>query len=446
MIVLKFGGSSVRDADHIRRVLEIASARLERAPVLVSSAVGKTTDALVATAAAAQTGERSAAFSRIDSLRELHRGAATALTSGANRDQLLETLEALINELESLTQGIYLIRECSPRSHDAVLSFGERLATEIIAAGARERRIPTELVDARRLIHTNDHFGAATPEMEVTRAQVRATLRPEPGKLVVTQGFIAATENSVTTTLGRGGSDFSATVLGAALDAEEVQIWTDVDGIMTADPRIIPEARSIPVISYDEAAELAYFGAKVVHPYTILPAVERSIPVWVKNTLRPETAGTQIQASTPGTGLRALSGKSDVTLITVESSRMLNAYGFLAALFAVFDRHRVPVDLVATSEVSVSMTVDGATDTRRILEELHPLGRLTVEERKGIVCLVGRGLFTHAPFIAQAIACLGDISIRMISLGSSDINLSLVVPSDRTDEAMRRLHAELLTP
>lgn len=445
MIVLKFGGSSVRDADHIDTVLGIVEARLDRAPFVVSSAMGTTTDDLLAVAKAAADGDRTTAFTALEQLRRAHLAAAATLTDGTAGETLRGAIGERCDELENLVQGVYLIRECSPRSRDALLSFGERLSTEIIAAAALARGIPTTLLDARRLIETDDRFGAATPDMDATERRTRELAQAVPGRLLVTQGFIASTGNGVTTTLGRGGSDFTATVLGAVLNADEVQIWTDVDGIMTADPRIIPEARTIPLISYDEAAELAYFGAKVVHPYTILPAVERAIPVWVKNTLRPDVPGTQIQAETPGAGLRALAAISNVTVVTVESSRMLNAYGFLATLFAVFDRHRIAVDLVATSEVSVSVTVDAEAPIDRLSKDLGPLGRVTVERGKGIVCLVGRALFTDPRYLARAIGSLDDIPIRMISLGSSDINLSLVVPGDQTDEAMRRLHGALLT-
>ena len=294
MKVLKFGGSSVRDPQMILRVIEIARACLGEAPVLVASAMGKTTDALEEAAQAAQAGERARAEQLIDRIDTDHIQAAQGLSTGPAEESLVTAVAALSADLRSLIHGITLIRECSPRSKDAVLSFGERLSTTIIAAAARERGLETTLVDARTLIRTDASFGTATPDHDATAILVSNELDPQPGTLVVTQGFIASTADGVTTTLGRGGSDFTATILGAALGATAVEIWTDVDGIMTADPRVIDGARTIPTISYDEAAELAYFGAKVVHPYTILPAVRREIPVWVKNTSRPESPGTRI--------------------------------------------------------------------------------------------------------------------------------------------------------
>ncbi len=443
MIVMKFGGSSVRNAEMIRRVVDIAHGRLEAAPLLVSSAMGKTTDKLVLVADYAETGDRDGAFGLIETLEEHHRATAAELVTGDRGAGLVRALDALFEELRSLAQGIFLIRECSARSRDAILSFGERLSTLVITAAARERGIDAELADARTLIRTDDVFSAASPDMDATTRLAREALRTRPGHLYVTQGFIGSTADGVTTTLGRGGSDYSATILGAALDAESVEIWTDVDGIMTSDPRVIPEARTLSSISYDEAAELAYFGARVVHPSTIVPAVRRSIPVWVKNTGRPDQPGTRIQAESDATGIRAIASKSGVTLITVQSSRMLNAYGFLRALFSVFDRHQVSIDLVATSEVSVSMTIDGSVNPAPIIGDLESLGEVSVEREKSIICLVGRAMFQQAGLLAEVFAAVEPVPVRMISLGSSDVNLSIVVPEAETARVLRALHGRL---
>jgi aspartate kinase len=405
--------------------------------------MGKTTDELVLVADRAESGDRAASFEIIDSIEQHHRTTASELTSGERERDLNRSLSALFDELRGLTQGIYLIRECSPRSRDAILSFGERLSTLIIAAAAQESNVDAELVDARSLIVTDSAFGAASPDMTRTQRQTRKRIHPRPGHLSVTQGFIGATPQGVTTTLGRGGSDYTATILGAALGADAVEIWTDVNGIMTSDPRIIPEARTIPTISYDEAAELAYFGARVVHPYTILPAVKRSIPVFVKNTAAPKAAGTRIQPDADGRGMRAIASKSGVTLVTVKSSRMLNAYGFLRALFSVFDAHRTSVDLVATSEVSVSMTVDREVDIEPLLAELSALGEVSVEREKSIVCLVGTGVIQQSRLLSEIFAAIDPVPVRMISLGSSDINLSIVVSESEATGVIRSLHGAI---
>lgn len=446
MIVMKFGGSSVRSADWINKVLDIAEQRLPAAPLLISSAMGKTTDALVCIAEDAAAGRRESAFDRVAGLRRGHVEAAEELLTGSYREETVARVGDLFDEMRSLVQGVTLIRECTPRTYDALLAFGERLSTTILTAAARERGVDTVLLDSRELLVTDENFSAAVPEFAESHRRIRETVRPKAGMLYIAQGFIAATPSGVTTTLGRGGSDFTATIFGAALKAERVEIWTDVDGIMSCDPRIVAEAQSLTKLSYDEASELAYFGAKVVHPATILPAVELSIPVQVKNTGNPDHPGTTITADTESTGFQAIAGKSDITVITVHSSRMLNAYGFLSRLFRLFEEERVSVDLVATSEVSVSVTVDITELPKRLETKLTDFGRITVEDRKSILSLVGRDLWKDSTFLTRVFTSIGeDIPVRLISLGSSDINLSLVIPSELAGEAMRRLHREFFS-
>lgn len=444
MIVLKFGGTSVRDAGMIRRALEIARSRLPESPLLVSSAMGGTTDELESVSQLAESGDRDAAFAILTRLREMHLREADDLLTGAVRSTTERTVGELMDELEGLVQGVYLIRECSPRSHDAILSFGERLSTLLIAAAASEGGIECELLDARQLLVTSSDFGGAIPNLHATRARTKTRVQPRPGFLYVTQGFLGANESGVTTTLGRGGSDYSATIFGAVLGAERVEIWTDVDGIMTSDPRMIERVSSLPAISYEEAAELAYFGARVVHPSTIVPAVEARIPVWVKNTAAPDRPGTRIHETGEASGgVRAIASKGGITLVTVHSSRMLNAYGFLNGLFAIFARHRIPVDLVATSEVSVSMTVDHPVG-QGVVEELRELGEVRVESEKAIVCMVGRGSFQDSTLLSRIFAALESIPVRLISLGSSDVNLSLVIAETDRPRAVASLHRALL--
>jgi aspartate kinase len=299
-----------------------------------------------------------------------------------------------------------------------------------------------ELLDSRDLIKTDDNFTAAAPIEDLTQRQVTSHVRAKPGMLIIVQGFIASTTGGATTTLGRGGSDYTATIIGAALRAEEVQIWTDVTGIMTSDPRIAKSARTVEKISYREAAELAYFGAKVIHPSTIQPAVNLGIPVWVKNTFLPQESGTCIIPNVPGIGLRAIACKKGITLINISSSRMLQAYGFLRRIFEIFEKHQTAVDLIATSEVSVSVTIDNASAVNAIARELSEIGTVGVESDKSIVCLVGQDLWKDTRFLARAFSSLKGTPVRMISLGSSDINLSFVVPVEATEDAVRTLHEE----
>jgi aspartate kinase len=442
VIVLKFGGTSVRNAEWMKRSLAIVMAQLGRAPIVVLSATAKTTDRLVALANAARNGDQETSISMLSEIEKSHREAAQALVTHDAGENLLEKIDSLLGELRSIINGMMLIRECTPRTYDTVLSYGELLSTTIFSAAAIDNEIETVLLDSRNLVRTDSAFTKAQPEMEITSQLIRDAVTPRPGRLYVAQGFIGSTQDGVTTTLGRGGSDYTATLYGKALGAEEVQIWTDVDGIMTCDPRIVASARTVPVISYDEAAELAVFGAKVVHPATILPATGAGIPVLVKNTGRPEHEGTCIRQDSGTKGVQALAGKRGVTVVTVNSSRMLNAFGFLRKIFGVFEAHAIPVDLVATSEVSVSSTIDSDADTSGLKHDLEAYGTVTVETDKAILCLVGRDLWKESAFVARVFSTLRDVRVRMISLGASDTNLSLVLSEDDLDFALNRLHQE----
>ncbi|MEX2445444.1 MAG: aspartate kinase [Alkalispirochaeta sp.] len=446
MIVLKFGGSSVRDAQWIDRVLTIAAERLEEAPVLVSSAMGKTTDHLVELGTLAKSGERAAVEKGSSALIREHDTALGILISDLapeRKSYWQAALSGIEDELQTLLHGILLIRDLSARSTDALLSFGERLATTVIAAATEAREIPATLLDSRALVRTDEEFGGARPDLTTTMSLIRAAVAPRPGHLFVTQGFIGSTGNGITTTLGRGGSDYSATIFGVSLGSERVEIWTDVDGIMTADPRRIPSARTIPEVSYNEAAELAYFGAKVVHPATMIPAVEADLVVLVCNTGNPNGPKTRITATPSTTGLRALAGRGGVTIITVHSSRMLNAWGFLSRMFQVFEHHRISVDLIATSEVSVSVSVDVPVPPTAMIGDLEQLGRVTVDSDKAVVSLVGERLWHDPALIRDVFSALSDATnhrVEMISLGSSDTNLSVVVPQNTYPSVLERLH------
>jgi len=442
MIVLKFGGTSVQNAEMIDKALDIAKSHLGRAPVLVASAMASVTDGLVEITRAASAGNEERAREILGQLQAHHFAVAEAFLAGPRLARGRARLEHYFAELSSLIRGLSLLRECTPRSTDAILSFGELLSTTLVALRAEERGIETELLDARDFVRTDDRFTSASPLFEVTNRLAREHVKPRAGKLIVTQGFIARTESGATSTLGRGGSDYSSTIIGAALGAEEVQIWTDVNGIMTSDPRVVSDARTIDRISYNEAAELAYFGAKVVHPSTIQPAVETGIPVLVMNTGDPTGPGTTIVSRADGRGLRAIAGKKGITLIHVASTRMLNAYGFLSRIFATFEKHQTPVDLIATSEVSVSMTIDNTQALAVIVRELEEIGWISVEDELAIICLVGQELWKQPAFIARVFGALKDTPVRMVSLGSSDINLSLVVPGKMLNTAIQILHRE----
>jgi aspartate kinase len=442
MIVMKFGGTSVQNAKMMDATLDIVERQLERAPVLVSSAMSKVTDQLQEIARLVGAGKEEEAAAILAAIEERHHGCASEFLSGDSLEKCAADLERVCIELRAFIKALAMLKEWSKRSNDAILSFGERLATIVLFHRARQRGMSAELFDSRELVKTDENFTSAAPIEDLTSKNISTRVRPRPGTVSILQGFIASTTSGATTTLGRGGSDYTATIVGAALRAEEVQIWTDVTGIMTSDPRIVKSARTIDQISYREAAELAYFGAKVIHPSTIQPAVNLGIPVWVKNTFRPDDAGTRIIPSISGTGLRAIACKKGITLISISSSRMLLAYGFLRRIFEIFEKYQTPVDLIATSEVSVSVTIDNPSAVSSIARDLSEIGTVGVDAEKSIICLVGQELWKDTAFLARVFSSLKSTPVRMISLGASDINLSLVVPVECTDDSVRSLHEE----
>ena len=442
MIVLKFGGSSVADAPCMRQVANLVKAALPRSPLVVLSAMGKTTNALFEAAKAAEAGDLAGAMAHQRAIMAAHRQAADQLFVGAVPEALDVALTDLFGELELLLRGVAMLRELSPRSMDAIASLGERLSTRIFAAF-----VAGAWVDARTVLRTDAVFGEAVPNQKVIQTLAQEHLKPMlgPGRAVVTQGYIGATEDGLTTTLGRGGSDYSAALFGAALGVDEVQIWTDVEGVLTSDPRIVPEALPIPELSFAEAAELAAFGAKVLHPATIQPAVEAGIPVTVRHTQKPEGRFTTISAQVrTGRPITALASRGPVTVLTVSSTRMLAQSGFLARLFEVFGRRGVSVDLVATAEVSVSLTVEAEVPLGPLMEDLSAFATVEVHEGRSIIAAVGERLKSTPGLGAQLLTALGDINVEMISMGANEINLSLVVKQEHTADALRRMHRVLV--
>ena len=443
--VMKFGGTSVEDTAAFARAAALVAGEAERTvPVVVTSAMGGGTDALVgAVRAAAEGAPRPAA---LEPLWERHRAVAAALLGEAERARFLAALEEA-RERTGVLLGVVAEHPGTRRPlHDEVVSQGERLASRLLAGVLAERGVPAAWVDARACIRTDDEYTRAAPLSAPTTESTRARLLPllAAGTAPVLGGFIGSTLQGATTTLGRGGSDFTAALVGAAIGAAEVQIWTDVSGFLTADPRVVDEARSIGRLSYAEAAELAYFGAKVLHPRTIQPAVEQEIPVRIRNSRAPGSGETRIDARAERSpqGIKAIAHKGGVTVVQVTSARMLGAYGFLRAIFEVFDRHRTAVDIVATSEVSVSLTVDDAEHLDAIVGELEAFGEVRVEPGHAIVCVVGEGLRGTSGIAAKVFGTLADVNVTLISQGASSLNLTFVVGEDAAAGAVRRLHAE----
>lgn len=443
MIVAKFGGTSVGDTAAIERTASIVRGRLPRRPVVVVSALAGTTNALLDFAAQSAAGQFIDALRGVEALRERHLAVVTELLgSGSDAAEVAADVSVLFDELAHLGEALSVLGDLSPRSLDAVAAYGERLSSPIVAASFAQRGIPAVWLDARKVMITDAEYGKAQPQSASIAEAARRHVLPllQEGKVPVLGGYIGATTEGVTTTLGRGGSDYSAALFGAALDAEAIEIWTDVDGMLTADPRVIPAARLIEHIRFDEAAELASFGAKVLHPSTIAPAVQRSIPVFIFNSHRPDAAGTRITADAPRLSVRAVAGRGNVVLVNVKSSAMLGTPGVVRGIFSVFERFKLSVDAIATSEVSVSVTIDADVRLDAVLAELRAFGEVTVTRGQGTVAIVGAGLGDHTPTMARALAALGELRVHLCALSASAINLTLIVDGDQVHEAMRRLH------
>ena len=448
--ILKFGGSSVADVAAVERVTSVVREHGGPRPVVVVSAIAGATDALLAAADAAEDGDPRAPQPSLEALFGRHASIARRLAPPEAGDALRGELEAARRDIARLLDRVARQRDQRPALRDEVASYGERLSASLLAAVLTSAGVAARYVDSRHCLTTDATHGRANPLLPLTLERTRAILTPllDGGLVPVLGGYIAATADGITTTLGRGGSDYSAALVGAALDAQEIQIWTDVSGVLTADPRVVPGARTVANLSYAEAAELAYFGAKVLHPKTIQPAVDRDIPVRICNSRAPRDAGTVVTALgevCPG-GVKAIAHKCGVTILQITSTRMLGAYGFLRALFEVFDRHRTAVDVVTTSEVSVSLTVEDTGALDAIVADLRGLGTVSLERDRAIVCVVGEGLRATPGIAARVFATVRDINVSLISQGASRVNLTFVVDEARVREVVCRLHQAFFEP
>lgn len=443
MIVYKFGGTSVADAERIRR-----AARLVRdcgaEPVVVVSALAGVTNELVELAGeATRVGGRPA--ERVASLRERHERVARDL-AGPECDSLVARVGAVLDRVGAAAGARPADDAGSARLRDELTAAGEDLAAELLAAALRREGLAAEVVDARRVVRTDERFGGAVPRDEETARLVREVLGPllERGAVPVLQGFVGATEDGATTTLGRGGSDFTAAIVGAAFGADEVSLWTDVDGVLSAEPRHVERAVVLPELGYEEAVELAYFGARVVHPAAAKHAAARDISLRVRNASRPDAPGTLIRHDRRrAVGVAAIAYKPAVTLIKVRSRPMFMAYGFLARVFDVLARHRVPVDLVATSHTATAFTLDESEGLDEVRAELERFAEVEVVGELATVSVVGHGLLQRLGIASRVFSALSATRVHLISQ-ASDVCLSFLVASDAAPDTVRRLHAELI--
>lgn len=436
MVVMKFGGTSLGDADRIKNVCNIVKSRLDEKPIVVVSAVQGITDKLIEAAEKAANDED--VSKELEEIKKKHHKILKDL-------ELKEGLvDNILDEFFKVIDNIFLMKRTSPESMDQVQSFGERMSSRIVAVYLIKIGIKAQAYDAYDIgMITNPEYGKAEP-LPDTEEKIAIELKKIKVVPVIT-GFIGKDSAGNITTLGRGGSDYTAAIIGAAINSE-VEIWTDVNGIMTADPRVVKEAKTIEKISFNEASELAYFGGRVLHPKTIWPAVKKNIPVKVLNTFEPKNKGTTIvkEANKTKEIIKAIACKKDINLITMVSTRMLLAHGFLGRVFSVFENYKKSIDMVATSEVSVSLTVDDDSDLDKIKNDLEGIADIKIEKNKAIICVVGEGMQNIHGIAGRTFSVLGKnkVNIEMISQGASEINISFIVNNKDADKAVQVLHKE----
>jgi aspartate kinase len=449
---MKFGGTSVESAEAIERAGKIVASRQAQWPIVVVSALAKVTDQLLSMGHQAVTDEADSALALLKSVGDRHFATAEALLGKKRATRLAPKLRNYLSELERFLRGLAAVRELTPRSSDYLLSFGELLSSLLLSEAFAARALSAVWVDSRQCLITDASHTRALPDFERTREQCKKKILPLIARkqIPVMGGFIAATASGLSTTLGRGGSDYSAAIVGSVLGADRIEIWTDVEGMMTTDPRLCPEARTIKQISFNEAAELAYFGAKVLHPATLLPAIHQNIPVYVLNSRNLKSTGTEIRAQAPRSRFvfRAITAKTGISIVNVVASRGVMVHGFLRSVFEALDRHSTSVDIVAISEVSLSFTMETKRLPEALLRELEQVADVAREDQQAIICLVGEDIHGKPGIAASVFNTIAEagVNVRMISQGASEINISFVVKESDAAKAVRHLHAHFFPP
>ena len=448
---MKFGGSSVASADRIRHVADIVKNHIKRKPALVLSAMGDSTDHLLE---AGDTAYRKG----IVSFSQIEKTHLAAIKNLKLTTQAKNEIKLLMEELRNLLSGISLLRELTPRTKDYLVSFGERLSVRIAAAYFNSLNIKARAFDAWDLGFLSDSNYTSAELLRDSWELIPKRILPhiKAGILPIVTGFIARDSSGNITTLGRGGSDLSATMIAASCRAEEVQVWKDVDGILTADPRLVKKARPVEIITYDEAAELAYFGAQVLHPRAMQPCIKTGTPVLVKNSYNPQAPGTRIVSSLESqrnkrasgalskiTPVRAITSKRNVTLVDIVSTRMLGQHGFLAEVFSYFARHSLSIDMVATSEVSISLTLDSACDLTSLKKDLSRIAAVDIKTGKAIITIIG-DVRRSSEILARSFKICQTIGVKvqMISQGASKVNISFIIDGSEADETVKAIHCD----
>lgn len=442
VVVMKFGGTSVEDAEAIRRLIGIVQSRRGAQPVIVVSALAKVTDQLLEAGKAAAHGHLGAALAAVRDIYIRHEHLADSLVSDSAYGSLDRELRGCFRALESLLLQLQASGELDPRQQDMLLGFGECFSSKLVKEALCEAGVKAAHVDSRTCIITDAKHGQASPMWEVTRERVNETLGQllQQGRIPVLGGFIASTADGIPTTLGRGGSDFTASIIGAALGASRVEIWTDVDGVMTTDPKLCSDARVIRKMSFDDAAELAHFGAKVLHPATLAPAVRENIPVYVLNSRRPEGSGTEISSRAhAGKKVSAITAKRNVAAVEVSLPRGIDAE-LLGQVFAAFDHHSCSVDVMNTAQTRLSLLVSSAASLPAIAAQLKGVADVTWENHKALVCLIGENIRRQPEVASRVFGAVRDIDVRVLCQGASDRSISFLVDESKVEESVQRLH------
>lgn len=448
MIVMKFGGTSVANCEAITRTVSIVQGKLDQKPVVVVSALSKVTDMLYKIADHAAVRNRMEANDLLGQLRARHIGLAHELMSEfpSYCQQACATVDKICNDLTSFVNAVCSLGELSDRSKAVIISTGEYLSSNIICCTMNARGIRTGYMDARKMIITDNEYLKGEPDSSAIQARVPGVVSTayEGNDAVITQGFVSATADGEPTVLGRGGSDYSASLIGMAIDASAIEIWTDVDGVRTADPRKVGNTKCIERISFEEAAEMAHFGAKVLHPLTIEPAVNKNIPIYVLNSMNPEGKGTVIlQNSFIEDGVKSVSFKENIHVINIFSTKMINTSGFLKKVFEIFSVNKVSVDLISTSEANISITVDSSQKIDKVVEQLSEFSDVYVDSDKSQISIIGKNIINIKGLLQKAFAPLADCRIYMISQGASYVNLSFVVDREVLTDAVCQIHKYL---
>ncbi len=445
---MKFGGTSVANYDAITRMISIVRGRLDEKPVVVVSALSKVTDLLYKISDEAAQRNRAGAMELLGQLRKRHLDLADELMADSPEEcrDAKEKINGICDSLVSFVDAVCAVGELSPRSKAIIISNGEYLSSNVICCAMNASGIRTNYIDARRMIVTDDDYLKGEPDMEAISDKVPGVVLGayEYADAVITQGFVSATAMGEPTVLGRGGSDYSASLIGMAIDATRIEIWTDVDGVRTADPRRVDNTKCLDKISFEEAAEMAHFGAKVLHPLTIEPAVKKNIPIYVLNSMNPEGQGTAIlQSSFIEDGVKSVSCKENILVINIFSTKMINTSGFLKKVFAIFSEYKVSVDLISTSEANISVTVDASQDIRGVVGALSEFAEVYVDSDKSQVSVIGKNIVNLKGLLEQTFAPLRDCRIYMISQGASYVNISFVVDRSALTDVVRQIHKYL---